>query len=43
VKRFVALVAVFLVAALSLGCGGETGKNINKDKDRPKPVENAPS
>jgi hypothetical protein len=43
VKHLRSLLAVCLLAALAVGCGGETGKNINKDKDKPKPAENAPS
>jgi hypothetical protein len=33
---------VFIVifgCLLSLGCGGATGKDIYKDKDKPKPAE----
>jgi hypothetical protein len=28
-----------LVCLLTLGCGSSTGKNIYKDKDKPKPAE----
>jgi hypothetical protein len=35
VKRMILLVAAFLMAASSLGCGGEKDKGINKDLDKP--------
>jgi hypothetical protein len=41
-KRLVGSLAVLLLAAFAVGCGGETGKNVNKDKDKPKPAENGP-
>ncbi len=38
-KRLVALVLAVLVAALVPGCGGDKDKGINKERDRPKPVD----
>jgi hypothetical protein len=29
-----------LASILGLGCGSSTGKNLYKDKDKPKPAEN---
>jgi hypothetical protein len=42
-KRLLGLLVAILLAGPAMGCGGETGKNINKDKDKPKPAENAAS
>jgi hypothetical protein len=34
-KRILLLFAAFLLSLQALGCGGDTDKGINKDKDRP--------
>jgi hypothetical protein len=33
------LVIAVLACLFGLGCGSSTGKNIYKDKDKPKPAE----
>ncbi|HEV2947112.1 MAG TPA: hypothetical protein VGX70_07035 [Gemmataceae bacterium] len=39
-KRFgVVIFITVLGCILGLGCGGSTGKDIYKDKDKPKPAE----
>jgi hypothetical protein len=42
-RRLYGVLVLGVLVGLIAGCGGETGKGINKDKDKPKPVENAPS
>jgi hypothetical protein len=37
-KRLLALVLGAVLLA-SVGCGGDGGKGVNKDKDRPTPTE----
>ncbi len=37
-KRMITFVALLCLIA-AVGCGGDTGKGINSDKDKPKPVQ----
>jgi hypothetical protein len=37
-RRLAYSAVALMISILALGCGGDTGKDINSEKDKPKPV-----